>query len=137
MKKTLTFLSVLALALLFFGSTSQAQVMTVKGDFFNITRTVEQTADSVTFVADTLTMQDGGAGLGNFQNGDSVAIMFVQNRFKIVNNMIGVTSFDYIRVQVRNNTGMSLLRQTYNNVITNVSGGNPIYGVMVGNSNNA
>jgi len=129
MKKTLTFLSLLAFGLLFLAGNSEAQIRTGRGDFFNITRTVEQTADSVTFVADTLTVLDSGAGLGNFQDGDSVAIPFVQNRFRVVNNMIGATQFDYVRVQVRNNTGMTLLRQPYNGVITNTTGGVPVTGV--------
>jgi len=129
MKKTLTFLSLLAFGLLFLAGNSEAQIRTGRGDFFNITRTVEQTADSVTFVADTLTVLDSGAGLGNFQDGDSVAITFVQNRFRVVNNMIGATQFDYVRVQVRNNTGMTLLRQPYNGVITNTTGGVPVTGV--------
>lgn len=132
MKKTLTFLSLLVFGLLFVSGISEAQIRTGRGDFFNITRTVEQTADSVTFAADTLTILDSGAGLGNFQTNDSIAVMFVQDRFKIANNMINATTFDYIRVQVRNNTGMTLARQAYNGVVTNVTGGIPVFGTDPG-----
>ena len=121
MKKTLTLLSVLALVLLF-GLSANAQIRTVKGDFFNITRTIEQTADSVTFIADTLTLFDSGGGVGNFNHNDSVAVFFVQNRFKIVNNMISQTVFDYVRVRIATtSTGMSLARQQYDGVITNTA----------------
>jgi hypothetical protein len=125
MKKTLTFLSVCALVLLF-GSSANAQIRTVTGDFFNIVRTIEQTADSVTFVADTLTFADSGGGVGNFNHNDSVAVMFVQNRFKIVNNMISQSMFDYIRVRIASASQnpapipqMTLAREAYNGVITN------------------
>ena len=119
MKKALTFLSVFAIALVF-GSSANAQIRTVSGDFFNIVRTIEQTADSVTFVADTLTLADSGGGVNNFNTGDSVAVFFVQNRFKIVNNMLTQTLFDYIRVRVASaSTGMTLARQAYDGVITN------------------
>ncbi len=127
MKKTLTLLSVLALVLLF-GMSANAQIRTVKGDFFNITRTIEQSADSVTFIADTLTMYDSGGGVGNFNHNDSVAVFFVQNRFKIVNNMISQTMFDYVRVRVATTSqnplptpAMALARQQYDGVITNTS----------------
>ncbi|PLX24306.1 MAG: hypothetical protein C0600_13250, partial [Ignavibacteria bacterium] len=121
MKKTLTFLSVFALVLLF-GTSANAQIRTVKGDFFNIVRTIDQTADSVTFIADTLTLADSGGGIGNFNNGDSVAVLFVQNRFKIVNNMISQTMFDYIRVRIATSSpGMTLAHQGYNGVITNTA----------------
>ncbi|MCB2204867.1 T9SS type A sorting domain-containing protein [bacterium] len=119
MKRTLTFLSVFALVLLF-GSSANAQIRTVRGDFFNIVRTIEQTADSVTFVADTLTFADNSGNINDFNNNDSVAVMFVQNRFKIVNNMLTQTLFDYIRVRVASSSpGMTLAHQGYNGVITN------------------
>jgi len=121
MKKALTFLSVFAIALVF-GYSADAQIRTVRGDFFNIVRTIEQTADSVTFVADTLTLADSGGGVSNFNTGDSVAVMFVQNRFKIVNNMLTQTLFDYIRVRVASaSPGMTLGRQDYVGVITNTA----------------
>ena len=118
MKKALTFLFVFAFALVF-GNSANAQIRTVSGDFFNIVRTIEQTADSVTFVADTLTLADSGGGVSNFNNGDSVAVFFVQNRFKIVNNMLTQTLFDYVRVRVASaSPGMTLARQDYVGVIT-------------------
>lgn len=127
MKKILTLLSVLALVLLF-GYSANAQIRTVKGDFFNITRTIDQTADSVNFIADTLTLYDSGGGVGNFNNNDSVAVFFVQNRFKIVNNMLTQTLFDYIRVRVATTSAnpnptpeMRLNREAYNGVITNTA----------------
>lgn len=126
MKKTLTFLSVWAFVLVF-GFSANAQIRTVTGDFFNIVRTIEQTADSVTFIADTLTFADSGGGVGNFNNNDSVAVMFVQNRFKVVNSMLTQTLFDYIRVRVastsQNPVGppMTLAHQGYNGVITNTA----------------
>ena len=76
MKKGLSLLSFLALLLV--ASTAQAQLRTGKGDFFNITRTVEQTRDSVTFVTDTVSVFDTGGGVQNFVDRDSVVIMFVQ-----------------------------------------------------------
>jgi hypothetical protein len=121
MKRTLTFLSVFALVLIF-GSNANAQIRTVKGDFFNIVRTIEQTADSVTFIADTLTFADSGGNINDFNNNDSVAVMFVQNRFKVVNNMISQTMFDYIRVRIATTSpGMTLAHQGYNGVITNTA----------------
>lgn len=126
MKKTLTFLSVCALTLVF-GFSANAQIRTVTGDFFNIVRTIDQTADSVTFIADTLTLADSGGGVGNFNHNDSVAVFFVQNRFKIVNSMLTQTLFDYIRVRIattsQNPVGpaMTLANQGYNGVITNTA----------------
>ena len=126
MKKTLTLLSVWAFVLVF-GFSANAQIRTVTGDFFNIVRTIEQTADSVTFIADTLTFADSGGGVGNFNNNDSVAVFFVQNRFKVVNNMLTQTLFDYIRVRVASTSqnpvgpAMTLANQGYNGVITNTA----------------
>jgi hypothetical protein len=121
MKKTLTFLSIFAFVALFVTGTN-AQIHTVKGDFWNITRTIEQTADSVTFVADTLTLADSGGGVANFLDGDSVVVFFAQNRFKIVNNMLTSTLFDYIRVRVGStSTGMSLSHEQYTGVVVNTS----------------
>ncbi|MAT39243.1 MAG: hypothetical protein CL946_06540 [Ectothiorhodospiraceae bacterium] len=128
MKKTLTFLSIVACGVLFMTAMSQAQMVTGRGDFFNITRTIDQTADSVTFVADTLTVFDSGTGVDDFVSNDSVAIMFVQNRFKIVNNMLTTTQFDYIRARVTNTGSMTIRRQAYNGVITNTTGGVPVLG---------
>ncbi len=127
MKKSLTLLSFLTL--LFVAATAQAQVRTGTGDFFNITRTVEQTADSVTFVTDTLSVYDTGGGVANFIDQDSVVIMFVQNRFKIVNNMLTNNRFDYVKARVvTSSPGMSLARQTYNNVVTTVGVTGAAYG---------
>ncbi|MFZ1729505.1 MAG: T9SS type A sorting domain-containing protein [Bacteroidota bacterium] len=126
MKKTLTFLSVCALVLVF-GFSANAQIRTVTGDFFNIVRTIEQTADSVTFVADTLTFADSGGGVGNFNNNDSVAVLFVQNRFKVVNSMLTATLFDYIKVRIATTSAnpsgpaMTLGHEIYNGVITNTA----------------
>ncbi len=128
MKRTLTFLSILGFALLFFVGNVDAQVRTGKGDFFNITRTIEQTADSVTFIADTLTLFDQGGGVGNFANNDSVVVMFVQNRFKIVNNMLSSNLFDYIKFRVSTSGTMTLSRQAYANVVTAVGPGGSIFG---------
>lgn len=133
MKKALTFLSLIAIAMLFVAGSTQAQVRTGKGDFFNITRTVEQTADSVTFVADTLTLFDSGDGIGNFLNGDSVVVMFVQNRFKIVNNMLSSNLFDYIKARVSTSSSMTLTRAPYNGVVTSVG----TTGSVLGTDNNA
>jgi hypothetical protein len=121
MKKGLTFLCLVAFAVLFLAGNTQAQIQTAKGDFFNITRTVEQTADSVTFIADTLTFYDMAGTVKDFQTGDSVVVMFVQNRFKIVNNMLSNTQFDYIKARVATSTSMLLSRKTYNGVVTAVS----------------
>lgn len=126
MKKSLTLLSFLALVLV--GLTAQAQLRTGKGDFFNITRNVEQTRDSVTFVTDTVSVYDMGGGVQNFIDRDSVVIMFVQNRFKIVNNMLTSNLFDYANVRISTSSpGMTLGRQAYNNVVTAV-GATAVYG---------
>lgn len=92
---------------------ADAQIRTVKGDFFNITRTVEQTADSVEFIADTMKVVDTNGGVADFIDQDSVCVMFVQNRFKVVNNVLGSGVFDYVRAYVTLSTGMSLSRQAY------------------------
>ena len=127
MKKGLTLLSFLALLLA--ASTAQAQLRTGKGDFFNITRTVEQTRDSVTFVTDTISVYDTGGGVQNFVDRDSVVIMFVQNRFKIVNNMLSSNLFDYVKVRVATSSpGMTVGRQTYTNVVTAVGVAGAVYG---------
>jgi hypothetical protein len=121
MKKTLTLLSVFALVCLFVTGTN-AQIRTVKGDFYHITRTIEQTADSVTFVADTLTLADSGGGVANFLDGDSVVVFFTQNRFKIVNNMLTATGFDYIRVRIGTSSpGMGLSHEAYTGVVVNTA----------------
>jgi len=121
MKKTLTLLSIFAFVALFVTGTN-AQIHTVKGDFWNITRTIEQTADSVTFVADTLTLADNGGGVANFLDGDSVVVFFAQNRFKIVNNMLNDKVFDYVKVRVGStSTGMSLSREQYTGVVVNTA----------------
>ncbi|MDH7515237.1 MAG: FlgD immunoglobulin-like domain containing protein [Bacteroidota bacterium] len=128
MKKSLTLLSFFGLLLV--AVAAQAQLRTGTGDFFNITRTIEQTADSVTFVTDTLSVYDSGAGVGNFMDRDSVVIMFVNNRFKIVNNMLSSNLFDYIKVRVvTSSPGMTVGRQTYNNVVTSVGTTGAAYGV--------
>lgn len=111
MKKSFLFLSVVIFALLFVFSNADAQIRTARGDFFNITRTVEQTADSVTFIADTLKVYDTAGLVADFQPNDSVCVMFVQNRFKIVNNKLAGGNFDYIIAATTLPTGMSLARQ--------------------------
>ncbi len=116
MKKPLTVLVLLAVALLMFGMSAQAQIRTFKGDFFNITRTIEQTSDSVEFIADTLSLEDVAGTTQDFISGDSICIMFVQNRFKIVNNRLSGGAFDYIEARTTRATGMLLRRQTYNGV---------------------
>lgn len=89
---------------------ASAQIKTAKGDFFKITRTVEQTADSVEFISDTLKVTDTAGSTNDFQNGDSVCVFFVQNRFKIVNNRLTGSAFDYVVAATTLSTGMSLAR---------------------------
>ncbi|NOY05957.1 MAG: hypothetical protein GXO82_04910 [Chlorobi bacterium] len=94
-------------------NTSYAQIKTVVGDFFNITRTIEQTADSVEFISDTLTLADNAGLTIDFMNRDSVVVTFVQNRFRIVNSFSSGFS-DSIIAYVSSPTSMSLRRQAYN-----------------------
>jgi len=112
MRKSFIVLSLLALALVFTTNTN-AQIVTAKGDFFNITRTVEQTADSVEFIKDTLKMYDTFGNVADFQDQDSVCVFFVQNRFKIVNNRLGGTNFDYVVAATTLPSGMTLRRRPY------------------------
>ncbi len=96
-----TRLSILLAGMLLLVGTASAQLNTLVGNFFQVDRTVEDTADSVDLAFSGLIFQDEGGTVEDFQSGDSVCIFFSQNRYRFANGKKPRGEFDGVKVESR------------------------------------
>ena len=96
-----TRLSILFAATLLASGSACAQLNTLVGSFFQVNRSVEDTADSVDIAFSGLIFQDEGGTVEDFQSGDSVCIFFSQNRYRFANGKKPRGEFDGVKIESR------------------------------------